>query len=142
MNFISGLPKSIYSFLLTLIITNLLRILSSSKSELMKLIIGLKNVNNFINVLNIILLRLRKKLIAYFILIIILGLFFWYYVTAFCAVYHNSQKFWIFGCVQSFALDFLTSLIICIFITLLRYVSIKKRIKYLYFLSSIISTFL
>ena len=35
LDFFSGLPKSIYSFIATLIITNLLGILSSSKNELM-----------------------------------------------------------------------------------------------------------
>ena len=34
LDFVSGLPKSIYSFIATLITTNLLRMLSNSKSEL------------------------------------------------------------------------------------------------------------
>ena len=38
LDFASGLPKSIYSFIATLVTTNLLRMLSNSKSELMKLI--------------------------------------------------------------------------------------------------------
>ena len=140
--FISGLPKSIYSFLITLIITNLLRMLSSSKSELMKIIIQHKNIKKYIHLINIVLIKLRKKLIAYFILIIILGIFFLYYATTFCAVYYNSQKYWIFGCIQSFGLDSLSALIICIFITSFRYLAIKKRIKYLSFLLNIINTFL
>ena len=36
LDFVSGLPKSIYSFIATLITTNLLKMLSNSKSELMK----------------------------------------------------------------------------------------------------------
>ena len=44
LNVISGLPKSIYSFLVTLLTTNLLRMLSSSKSELMNLIIKPKKI--------------------------------------------------------------------------------------------------
>ena len=38
LDFVSGLPKAIYSFLATLLLTNLLKMLSNSKSELMKLI--------------------------------------------------------------------------------------------------------
>ena len=38
LDFISGLPKSIYSFVATLLITNILKNLSSSKNELMKII--------------------------------------------------------------------------------------------------------
>ena len=108
----------------------------------MKIIIQQRNAQNYINLIDIKLLKLRKKLIAYFILIFLLGLFFCYYVTAFCAVYSNSQKFWLVGCIESFALDSLANLIICIFITLFRYISIKKGIKYLYSISNIISSFL
>ncbi len=38
LDFVSGLPKSFYSFLLTLLLTSLLKILSNSKDELMKII--------------------------------------------------------------------------------------------------------
>ena len=125
-----------------MITTNLLRMLSNSKSELMRIIIEHRNAQNYIELINIKLLKLRKKLIIYFILIVFLGLFFLYYVTSFCAVYYNSQKYWLFGCVESFALDSLAALIICVFITLFRYLSIKKRIKYFYSLSNFINSFL
>ena len=142
LNFISSLPKSIYSFMVAMIITNLLRMLSNSKSELMRIIIRQRKTRNYINLINIKLLKLRKKLIVYFTLIILLGIFFLYYVTAFCAVYYNSQIYWLIGCVESFALDSLTALIICVFITFFRYLSIKKRIKYFYSLSNIINSLL
>ena len=142
LNFISSLPKSIYSFLFTMIITNLLKTLSNSKSELMRIIIEKRNGQNYINLINIKLIKLRIKLIVYFILIVSLGIFFLYYVTAFCAVYYNSQKYWIIGCIESFALDSLTAHIICIFLAAFRFISIKKRIKYLYSFANIISAFL
>ena len=37
LDFVTGLPKSLYSFVATLITTNLLRMLSNSKSELKKI---------------------------------------------------------------------------------------------------------
>ena len=142
LDFISSLPKSIYSFMVTLIISNLLRMLSNSKSELMKIIIERRKAQNYNNLINVKLLKLRKKLIVYFILIFLLGIFFLYNVTAFCAVYYNSQKFWLVGCIESFALDSLVAVITCIFITFFRYISIKKEIKYLYSLSNILNSFL
>ena len=142
LNFLSSLPKSIYSFMVAMIINNLLSMLSNSKSELMRIIINYWNAQNYIELINIKLSKLRKKLIVYFILIVLLGIFFLYYVTAFCAVYYNSQKYWLIGCLESFALDSLTNLIICVFITLLRYISINKRIRYFYSLSNIINSFL
>ena len=89
LDFFSGLPKSIYSFVATLIITNLLRMLSNSKNELMKAVRRNINFINYTNIVDIKLAKLRKKLIVYFILLISLSSFFLYYVTAFCSVYIN-----------------------------------------------------
>ena len=77
----------------------------------------------------------------YFILIFILGIIFLYYVTAFCAVYRNSQKYWFYGCLESFAIDSLVSLIVCIFLSILRYISVRNRVKCCYVLTNIISIF-
>ena len=142
LDFFSGLPKSVYSFIATLVTTNLLRMLSSSKSELLKLLKHNNNMNSSVNMITIKLEKLQKKLIIYFILLFILQSFFLYYVTAFCAVYRYSQKYWFLGCLESFGMDFLVSLISCIFLALCRYISIKKHIKCFYVLAGIVSTFL
>ena len=142
LDFISGLPKSVYSFVATLITTNLLKMLSNSKNELLNAIKMRGTYNNFKNIIDMKLLKLRKKLIVYFIIIFLLEIFFLYYVTAFCAVYRNSQKYWFFGCLESFAMDSLVSFIICLFTAFLRYISVRKRVKYCFILSNIISTFL
>ena len=76
LDFFSGLPKSIYSFIATLIITNLLRMLSSSRNELMRIIRKYKKNDNYENIVNIKLMKLRKKLIVYFILVFLLESFF------------------------------------------------------------------
>ena len=142
LNFFSGLPKSIYSFVATLITTNLLKMLSNSKSELMKIIREKSKNEDYTGLINAKLRKLRKKLIVYFILVFSLGLIFTYYVSSFCAVYPNSQKYWFIGCLESFAIDSLVALIICIFLALMRFIAIKKRIKYFYILADIISIFL
>ena len=141
LDFITGLPKSIYSFIATLITTNLLKMLSNSKSELTEVINNRRQYNNYLDIIDKKLSKLRKKLIVYFILLFLLNIFFSYYVTVFCAVYRNSQKYWFYGCLESFAMDSLFSLIACIFISLLRFFSIRKQIKCCYVLSNIISTF-
>ena len=112
LDFFSGLPKSIYSFIATLLITNLLKNLSSSKNELIKVISKNRKSNNYLNIIKIKLAKLRKKLIIYFILIFLLILFFIYYITIFCAVYKYSQKYWFLGFLESFGIDFLVALII------------------------------
>ncbi len=60
LDFVTGLPKSIYSFVATLIITNLLRMLSNSKSELKKIIREKRNNENYIYLIDIKLRKLRK----------------------------------------------------------------------------------
>ena len=141
LEFISGLPKAIYSFIATLIITSLLRLLSSSKEELMKVIKEKRNCENYFYFIQQKLAKLRIKLIIYFILVYSFSLFFLYYVTAFCAVYKYSQKYWIHGWLETFALDTLESIIVCIFLALIRYYSIKNNKKCLYKFGNILSNF-
>jgi len=138
LDFFTSLPKSIYSFIATLIITNLLKMLSNSKSELTRVIRNKRKDNNYIFFINNKLGKLRKKLIVYFILVFLLDLIFLYYVSVFCAVYHYSQKYWFFGFLESFGLDSLVAIFLCVFIALFRYIAIKARIKYFYTLANII----
>ena len=142
LDFFSGLPKSIYSFIATLITTNLLRMLSSSKDELTRVIRRYRNFQNYLDIINIKLAKLRKKLIIYFIIVLLLESFFLYYVVVFCAVYKNSQKYLFLGCLESFGMDSFVALIICIFVALFRHTSIKLHIKCLYIVANIINTFL
>ena len=116
--------------------------LSNSKSELTKVIQQKAKYNNYMMIINNKLAKLRNKLIIYFILVFLLETFFLYYVTTFCAVYRNSQKYWFYGCLESFAMDSLVALIICVFLALFRYISINNHIKCFYILADIISTFL
>ena len=142
LDFISSLPKSIYSFIATLITTNLLRMLSSSKNELQKVIKEKGNNKDYKRIINNKLKKLRTKLIIYFILVFILGIFFSYYVTAFCSVYRNSQKYWFYGCLESLAMDSSLPIISCLILSLLRYISIKKKIECLYKTTNFLSIFL
>ena len=142
LDFISGLPKSIYSFIAALLITNLLKMLSNSKNELIKVIRDNSKFNDYFKIINIKLSKLSKKLIVYFILVFLFESFFLYYVVVFCAVYRYSQKYWFLGCLESFGIDLLSAFIICIFLALLRYISIKRKIKCLYIFTNIINTFL
>ena len=125
-----------------MIITNLLNMLSNSKDKLVSVIRNKRGHNNYLHIVNIILKNYRNKLLAYFFLVFILGAIFIYYVTSFCSVYHYSQKYWFIGCLESFLMDFLIAIIICLFLALFRYLSIKKHIKCFYILANVISNFL
>ena len=138
----TGLPKAIYSFIATLIITNLLVMLYNNKEDLLKVLREKRNYKEYLKVINSKLRSLRNKLIAYYIIIFILGIFFLYYVSAFCAVYRNSQKYLFLGFVESFDVDTIVAIVLCIILSLLRYVAINKNIKCLYSAANFISTFL
>ena len=138
----SGILKSIYSFLVTLVIISLLSILTNNKSEIVNTIWNRTNKMEYLRQVNINLKKLRNKLIVYYIIIIVLGTAFLYYVSAFCAVYRNTQKYWLIGCLETFILDFLSLIVICLFLSLFRYISLQKRIKCLFSLSKIINIFL
>ena len=125
-----------------MITTNLLRMLSNSKSELKRIIREKRNDNNYIFLINMKLRKLRKKLIVYFIFVISLSLLFLYYVTSFCSVYRNSQKYWFMGCLESFLMDSAIAIGICIFLAIFRYIAIYRKIKCFYSLANFISNFL
>ncbi len=116
--------------------------LSNSKDELATIIRKKRENINYLNIINIKLKKLRIKLVIYFILVFLLSAAFLYYVCAFCSVYYYSQKYWFYGCIESFGIDTLVTFIICIFLALFRYLSIKKHIKCFYILANIISNFL
>ena len=116
--------------------------LSNSKSELKKIIREKRCNKDYIFLINTKLRKLRKKLIVYFIFVISLGLLFLYYVTSFCSVYRNSQKYWFMGCLESFGMDSAVAVAICIFLAIFRYIAIYKKIKCFYCIANLISTFL
>ena len=127
LDFFSSLPKSIYSFIVTLVLSGLLKMLSSSKKQLNKIIKEREDKKEYLEAIEKELNKLKIKLVWYYIIVFILGIFFVYYVSAFCAVYQNSQTFWLIGCFESMALDFITPFLICLILSVLRYIGIKSR---------------
>ena len=73
--------------------------------------------------------KIRNKLTAFFIFTFLLFLFFWYFISAFCAVYQNTQKIFLRDAFISFATSLIDPFIIYGFTTLLRCISISKLCK-------------
>jgi hypothetical protein len=89
-NFIYQIPQILYSSFISLIINSLLKMLSLSESELVR-IKQQKFTSAAIKKSKQIGTRLTIKFILFFIIGNILILFFWYYISCFCAVYINTQ---------------------------------------------------
>jgi len=91
-------------------------------------------LNKFIN-------KVKRQLCYLFIINIIIMFWVLYYCTIFCYIYHHNQIDWFKGGWISFFISFLTTLIIGILIALLRFYSIKKKNKYLYYISIYLNRF-
>ena len=106
--------------------------LSSSKKQLNNIIKNREDKKDYLDAVEKELNKLKKKLLLYFIFVFLFGIFFSYYVSAFCAVYQNSQTFWLIGCLESLALDFATPFVICLLLSCLRFLGLRRRNKCAY----------
>ena len=86
----------------------------------------------------------KIKLIIFFVFTFIIFIFYMYLVTAFCAVYENTQSAYIKDSFISFAIGLLESFIIYAFTSSLRVIALKcshRNLKFIYKLSEIIPIF-
>ena len=84
----------------------------------------------------------KIKLFFYFTINFLLMIFFLYYVTAFCAVYQNTQKSWFTGGLTSFGISLAIPFGLCLFFALGRMCSIEHRIKCLFQIIKLLNYFL
>jgi hypothetical protein len=142
LDFISGLPKTIYAFLISSLISFFLIKLSSSKKHLIEVLKKEIKSKNYKEKCKKIIKNYNRKLIFYFITIFVFLLFFWYYVTIFCNVYHNNQKYWLYGSIESIIMTLLTPFFSSILVALLRYIAIKFELKWLFNINEFLNMFL
>ena len=90
LNFLERIPQILYSVIITTVINTSLKLLSLSELTILS-IKKEKNLFSATNKTKIIIKQLKIKFIIFFILNIILNLFFWYFISCFCAVYINTQ---------------------------------------------------
>ena len=91
--------------------------------------------------------KIKRKLIAFFIITFLFFLFYWYFISAFCAVYQNTQKIFIRDSLISFATSLIDPFIIYGITVILRFISLTLCCRknccggFLYKLSDIIPIF-
>ena len=87
----------------------------------------------------------KNKLIGFYIFTFLLFLFYWYFISAFCAVYQNTQIIFLRDSGISFLISCIDPFIIYAFTCLLRAISLSKlfakKLCCLYKLSDIIPFF-
>ena len=143
-NFIQQIPQIVY----TSIVSQLIEILLCYLSLTDKYIYQIKNISHnktfedkdIIKILKCI----KIKIITFYIFTFIFFGFYWYLVTAFCAVYQNTQVTFLKDCLFSFLLGIIYPFILYLIPSGLRILSLRypnKGIKCVYKLSDIIPFF-
>ena len=139
-DFIYQLPKIIYSSLISMILNIILKLLALSNDAILKFKknkskIGIDKKQSDLNT------KIKIKFILYFIVSSIFIIFFWYYLSMFCAIYRNTQFHLIKDTLISFGLSLIYPFVIYLIPGLFRIPSLaepKVKKSYLYRLSKII----
>ena len=105
-DFIYHLPQILYSTIISSVINILIKFFSITQKSILK-IKSEKNIENYKIKLPKLLHCLKIKFIIFFILSFIFLVFFWYYLSCFCAVYRNTQIYLIEDTLISFGISLL-----------------------------------
>ena len=100
------IPYIIYSSIITYILNTILKFLSLSEKSILKLK-KIDNINECLEESKKVEKCLNIKFIIFFIFSFIFMVFFWYYLSCFCAVYNNTQLILIEDTLFSFGLSLL-----------------------------------
>ena len=122
------IPQILYSTIISAIINMILKLLSLSEKNIL-LIKQEKNMNLAIKKSKNIERYITIKFTIFFILSIILLLFFWYFISCFCAVYNNTQSILIKDTLVSFGLSMLYPFGLNLLPGLLRIPSLRVKNK-------------
>ena len=125
-NFIYQIPQIIYSSLISNILHTILKALSLSEKNILELK-NEKDIKHLDKKSNDIVKYLSMKFRLYFILSSALLLFFWYYLSCFCAIYKNTQIHLIKDTVISFGLSLIYPLFLCLVPGIFRIPSLKRK---------------
>jgi len=105
-NILTQIPQILYSSVVSSIINMILKTLSLSEKDILK-IKKEKNVHSTVKLSKSIEKCIKIKSFLFFTLSLLLMLFFWYFISCFCAVYYNTQVILIKNTLLSFSLSML-----------------------------------
>ena len=142
--FVQKIPQLLFTLIVSHIIEVILCFMGMTDSHLYKikeLSNSQKNGEQVINIIE----KMKHRLIGYFIFTFLLFAFNWYFISAFCAVYQNTQIIFLRDTGISFLTSMIDPFIIYGITTMLRYISLlsccKKKLGCVYKLSDLIPIF-
>ena len=127
-NIIQQIPQILYSLVVGHVLEVILCYLSLTDTSIYKIKELSKNKENAGKILQI-LRCMRIKLIFFFVFTFILFCLYWYFISAFCAVYINTQKIFLKDSAMSFLISLIEPFIIYGLSTILRFISLAKCCK-------------
>ena len=134
-------PKEIFSCLASQFIVKLIELLLEDKalSLFMKRIASQNK--NYLKGVNYLLKKYEKRFYIYISIGYLILAVTWYYTSAFCTVYQNSQMKLLYDTLESCVLNILMPFPIAFLSMSFRHLAIKKLNKFLFFISNILRIF-
>ena len=140
-NFIQQIPQIMYSIIVSQAIQVLIDFLSFTDKHYYEI----KNINSNKEIRQKNLIKcIKLKIIYFFLFTSFMIVFYWYFISCFCAVYKNTQIYYIIDSAISFCLGLIYPFILYLFPSLLRMLSLKyynKNLLYVYKISKLIPLF-
>lgn len=134
------IPRIIFSTIISSIINIALKKILLSQQNILD--IKHEKIKHNLNARVLIALKkIKIKLICFFVFGILFLLFFWYYISCFCAVYMNTQVYLIKNSLISFSIALIYPFIFCLLPGILRVASLKGPGECLYKISLTIELF-
>ena len=123
------IPKVFLSCFSSIICCFLINLISSYENDLNDII-----KNNHLNsdIINKFIKKVKIKLFFFYLLILFFTIFFWYFCTAYCAVYPKYEKPWLYDSLQSMLLAQTSPFFFCFLYVTLRFIGIKCQLKCFY----------
>lgn len=133
-NFIYEIPKVLLSSLMSIVISFFLQLLETDLHNEEDNTKGKENKKELVN-------KVKRKNIVIFVIIFMLIFLCWYFITAFCGVYQNSQYNWLYGALTSFGITLFIPFFVAILCSFLRKVSFLYKIKVFFHLERFIESY-
>ena len=136
-NIIYQIPQMIYSTLSSQIAAFLLEKLSLSQDDILS-VKQQKSIKAMKNELLKKIKMIKIKLIIFLIVGIVFLFIFWYYLSAFCAVYKNTQGILIKDSLISYLAGMMYPFLFNLFPSIFRIIGLRRKKKYIYIFSDIL----
>ena len=144
-DYIGQLAQMIYSTIISQILQTFINFLTMTDIHYYRIKETLKEKNVDRKQFLFLIKCIKYKINIFYIFSFLLFLFFWYLISAFCAVYKNTQKIFIIDSISSFIMGLIYPFVLYLAPAGLRIISLKaktkKNLKFLYILSDKIPFF-